>query len=136
MKKIMLAVIITFLLLPIIVKANIRCNDGTISPSCGDCYRGCCSRHGGCSSNSNYESDNGGNYRYTTRATTTATPTTITTTTITTTMTTTKYKATSSSINKSVDENDSSSVVGTLIVLGTAAGGVAYGVNKSKNKKQ
>lgn len=34
---------------PTIVNANIICNDGTVSPSCGDCHRGCCSHHGGCS---------------------------------------------------------------------------------------
>lgn len=43
---------------PLVVKANIMCNDGTLSPSCGDCHRGCCSRHGGCSSNPNYSSNN------------------------------------------------------------------------------
>lgn len=32
------------------VFANIMCNDGTRSPSCGDCHRGCCSHHGGCAS--------------------------------------------------------------------------------------
>ncbi len=32
------------------VKANIICNDGTVSNSCQDCHRGCCSSHGGCSS--------------------------------------------------------------------------------------
>lgn len=36
--------------LPINVKANIMCNDGTTSPSCQDCHRGCCSHHGGCAS--------------------------------------------------------------------------------------
>ena len=32
------------------VNANIICNDGTVSRSCGTCHQGCCSRHGGCSS--------------------------------------------------------------------------------------
>lgn len=27
---------------------NIICNDGTVSPTCQDCHRGCCSYHGGC----------------------------------------------------------------------------------------
>ncbi len=27
---------------------NITCNDGTTSPTCQDCHRGCCSWHGGC----------------------------------------------------------------------------------------
>lgn len=31
------------------VNANIICNDGSVSPSCGSCHKGCCSRHGGCS---------------------------------------------------------------------------------------
>ncbi len=28
--------------------SHIMCNDGTRSPSCTSCSRGCCSRHGGC----------------------------------------------------------------------------------------
>ncbi len=31
------------------VGANVICNDGSVSPSCGTCGRGCCSHHGGCS---------------------------------------------------------------------------------------
>lgn len=27
---------------------NVTCNDGTVSPTCKDCHRGCCSYHGGC----------------------------------------------------------------------------------------
>lgn len=49
MKKIL---IITLLIIIIVypgkVIANIKCNDGTISPSCSDCHQGCCSHHGGC----------------------------------------------------------------------------------------
>lgn len=46
------------------VFANIMCNDGTISPSCGDCHRGCCSHHGGCASGgSSYRSGSSNNYR-------------------------------------------------------------------------
>lgn len=30
------------------VELNVRCNDGTISPTCEVCRRGCCSHHGGC----------------------------------------------------------------------------------------
>ncbi len=41
---------------PIVVKANIVCNDGTTSPSCVTCHKGCCSRHGGCSSGSSSSS--------------------------------------------------------------------------------
>lgn len=47
---------------PIVANANIVCNDGTISPSCGDCHRGCCSHHGGCSNRtSNNSASSGGN---------------------------------------------------------------------------
>jgi len=28
--------------------SNVMCNDGTISPTCQTCTRGCCSSHGGC----------------------------------------------------------------------------------------
>lgn len=38
------------------VFANIMCNDGTVSPSCSDCHRGCCSHHGGCASGSSSNS--------------------------------------------------------------------------------
>lgn len=38
----------TIIFMPIYVEANIECNDGTISKSCVDCHRGCCSHHGGC----------------------------------------------------------------------------------------
>ena len=48
MKKVFL---LFFLLCPVVVNANIMCNDGTRSPSCGDCHQGCCSHHGGCASN-------------------------------------------------------------------------------------
>lgn len=44
--------VILIMLLPIVVNANIVCNDGTISPICGDCHKGCCSSHGGCSNSS------------------------------------------------------------------------------------
>ena len=44
--------VILIMLLPIVVNANIVCNDGTISPSCGDCHKGCCSSHGGCPNSS------------------------------------------------------------------------------------
>lgn len=56
MKKVFYSIFIIFVLvmffLPTIVNANIICNDGTVSPSCVDCHRGCCSHHGGCSSRS------------------------------------------------------------------------------------
>lgn len=43
-------IVLLMIFLPTGVNANIVCNDGTVSPSCGDCHRGCCSHHGGCSS--------------------------------------------------------------------------------------
>ncbi len=61
MKKIInyiIIMLITINFYPLLVNANIVCNDGTISPSCGDCHRGCCSRHGGCTSNPNSSSNN------------------------------------------------------------------------------
>ena len=49
MKKIVVITLLTiFIINPIRVFANIKCNDGTISPSCSDCHQGCCSHHGGC----------------------------------------------------------------------------------------
>ena len=48
------------LLLPLSVKANIICNDGTTSATCTDCHTGCCSRHGGCTDSPN----NGGGGGY------------------------------------------------------------------------
>ena len=64
MKKSCYSIIKIFLLitilLPIDVKANIMCNDGTPSPSCSDCHRGCCSHHGGCSSGYSSSSNSGG----------------------------------------------------------------------------
>ena len=48
--------VLLMMFLPIVVNANIVCNDGTISPSCGDCHKGCCSSHGGCSNSSSSSS--------------------------------------------------------------------------------
>lgn len=57
MKYLKLIIAILLLVFKIeIVSANIICNDGTESPSCGDCHPGCCSHHDGCS--------NGGSYNY------------------------------------------------------------------------
>ena len=42
------ALIILLFVFPTFVYANIICNDGTRSASCQDCHQGCCSRHGGC----------------------------------------------------------------------------------------
>ena len=60
MRKIFNNIIVLFVLtivfIPNIVSANIVCNDGTTSPSCTDCHKGCCSKHGGCSINSSSSS--------------------------------------------------------------------------------
>lgn len=60
MKKRFYLLLILLLVFPCSIKANIVCNDGTISPSCGDCHRGCCSHHGGCSSNYSSGGSTGG----------------------------------------------------------------------------
>ncbi len=54
MKKYILTFIV-ILFFPLVVKANIVCNDGTTSPSCVDCHQGCCSHHGGCLSNYDFK---------------------------------------------------------------------------------
>lgn len=54
-KKIVIIAVISVFTLPISVKANILCNDGTHSPTCQDCHQGCCSHHGGCATNYSYE---------------------------------------------------------------------------------
>jgi len=51
MKRRILTFFLFLLFFPLIVKANIVCNDGTVSATCGDCHQGCCSRHGGCTNN-------------------------------------------------------------------------------------
>ena len=53
-------ILLILIIIPINVYANIICNDGTMSPSCADCHRGCCSRHGGCSSSSTNSNSSGG----------------------------------------------------------------------------
>lgn len=50
MKRSLVISFLFFVLIPFNVKANIMCNDGTVSSSCIDCHRGCCSQHGGCAS--------------------------------------------------------------------------------------
>lgn len=69
MKRSFCCIIKVFTLLMIFtfpaVNANIICNDGTESPSCGDCHRGCCSHHGGCSNGaSNGSSRSSGRSNY------------------------------------------------------------------------
>lgn len=56
------AIISIIILHPSIALANIICNDGTVSRSCGDCHQGCCSHHGGCSNNSSSNSTNYNTY--------------------------------------------------------------------------
>lgn len=46
----------------LILRGNIVCKDGTISPSCKDCHQGCCSHHGGCSNSSNFNKNKYNNY--------------------------------------------------------------------------
>lgn len=55
-------IIIIINILVIDVKANIICNDGTISSGCADCHQGCCSRHGGCTPGYTGSSNNSNNY--------------------------------------------------------------------------
>ena len=50
-KNIFKILVLLFLLFPLMVNANIMCNDGTESPSCQSCHQGCCSWHGGCARN-------------------------------------------------------------------------------------
>ena len=42
-------ILFLLIIIPMNVFANVICNDGTVSPTCSVCSRGCCSRHGGCS---------------------------------------------------------------------------------------
>ena len=58
MKNIIFVLLCILFLCPSYVKANIMCSDGTISPSCADCHRGCCSHHGGCASGGSSYSNN------------------------------------------------------------------------------
>lgn len=61
MKKLFLIII---LMIPLNIYANIVCNDGTISRSCSNCHKGCCSGHGGCTNGYNYNNgyNNSSNY--------------------------------------------------------------------------
>ncbi|MBR3898179.1 MAG: hypothetical protein IKJ43_02730 [Bacilli bacterium] len=57
--------LLLLVIIPLNVKANIMCNDGTESPTCTDCHRGCCSWHGGCRTYSNnhyYQNNNNDEY--------------------------------------------------------------------------
>ena len=63
--KYMLLFLLFLMIIPFNVNANVICNDGTVSPTCGVCSRGCCSHHGGCSnsySNSSSSNSNDTNY--------------------------------------------------------------------------
>ncbi len=140
-----------FILFPISVNANIICNDGTVSDTCYDCHRGCCSKHGGCSANSPTTDD----YVYipstttmttTTKkiATTSSTTTTTTELTTTTSQTTTSSTSTTSrttgsttvpiTINDSNSENGSSAdgFLGIVFFLSLIGCGVFWFKNKDK----
>lgn len=137
MKKVVKLIILFIVLVPTVVNANIRCNDGTISPSCGDCHRGCCSHHGGCAS--------GGGYSNTTRRTATPKPvqtprpTPILTPVPTPVPTSTpkqKPKATqytAKKITTKTESDDSSSVPATIAAIGGIGAG-AYALSKKKKK--
>ncbi|MBO5414828.1 MAG: hypothetical protein J6A17_04280 [Bacilli bacterium] len=57
--KVLLFLIISLIAFtPNIVLANIRCNDGTYSPTCTYNHSGCCSHHGGVASSSYGSSSN------------------------------------------------------------------------------
>ena len=58
MKNKLFVLVCILFLCPSYVRANIMCNDGTPSPSCSVCSRGCCSHHGGCASGSSSYSSN------------------------------------------------------------------------------
>jgi len=61
LKRIYSLLLLVTILIPLNVKANITCKDGTTSPSCMDCHRGCCSHHGGCASTSSSSSSSKSN---------------------------------------------------------------------------
>ena len=147
-KKIFL--IICMFIFPIFVNAGIVCNDGTVSRSCNDCHRGCCSRHGGCSSSSNYNSSS---YQKNYSSTPTPTPTPVSTPTPSPTPTPTPKPTPTSTptppptekpssnlknskeINSTIEENDNNPI-GTLIGL-SFLGGTGYLIyNKQKKKNQ
>lgn len=46
------------------VYANIMCRDGSVSKTCTDCHRGCCSHHGGCASGGSSSSNNSSSRSY------------------------------------------------------------------------
>ena len=156
MKKYVILLISLFvMLIPANAFANIMCNDGSISPSCGDCHRGCCSHHGGCASSylsnrstvkkskkakidsyNNVSSSYSNNYTITTKRVTSRTQTSSSTNT---TKATTKYKTTTKYNDKNglatsvSDSSDSSSINPAIPVLLIAASalGIIY-----KNRKQ
>ena len=43
-KKLLKIFFVLIMLMPIYVKANIKCNDGSESPTCTTCKKGCCSK--------------------------------------------------------------------------------------------
>ena len=58
MKKTIFVTLVIIIMFPTVVYANIRCKDGTYSPTCTYNHSGCCSHHGGVASYySNYDED-------------------------------------------------------------------------------
>lgn len=90
------------------VTANIVCNDGTVSKTCTDCHRGCCSGHDGCTDNPNHE------YKLTDSSTTTRTTTT------------TNKKADNAAMS---NDDTKYYIFGTGVAIGSVA---TYIINKKK----
>ena len=138
------------------VNANIICNDGTVSNTCMDCHKGCCSKHDGCTPGGPTTDSTPSTQALKTTATTTTrvitttrltTTTTTTTTTVTTTETTTIESTTATTTTSSIksdssqeiatnnNDSDSSGAAGAfgfLTLCGLAGGTIAYCVNKNK----
>lgn len=148
-KKIYYFLIILAVVFPISVNANIVCNDGTISPSCVDCHKGCCSNHGGCSNavatQKTTKKVTKISAKTTTtkisstssRVTTTKSTTTESTTTTTSTKTTTKNKT--ALITEEADEkendNENEDIPVGLLAIPTAVGaGIAVVANKKRKQ--
>ena len=132
-KRIIILVIVLFLLFPIITKANIICNDGTVSSSCQDCHKGCCSRHGGCTngSSSKSSSKNNKNKNSTTKSSSNSNKTTNN-------KVENKKDEMDNTVkenkDKIVDEDEDSTVEGPIGLL--AIGATIYGIKKSKEKRR
>ena len=142
MKKIIILVLI-FLATPYYVKANIICNDGTVSASCGDCHRGCCSRHGGCSNSQSTSSSNtSSNYYYNGGYNSYSNSDESASSSSQNIVDNNNYNNTDTSSNEadnisdelSDDSSDDSSTIGGIITIAAIAGTV-YAIKKGKKKK-